>query len=83
MRFQEEIEPLTYYGAHRVQKDFNGGAQGVGLIASSVNRGLENQNLDEILNRNAFSLAVDGWSYLDKSRRRDREAFGDSMKRRA
>jgi len=68
IRFQEEVEPLTYYGALRVQKDFNGGAQGVGLIASSVNRGLENQNLDEILNRNAFSLAVDGWSYLDKNR---------------
>jgi len=68
MRFQEEVEPLTYYGALRVQKDFNEGAQGIGVMASSVNRDLENQSLDEVLNRNAFSLAVDGWSYLDKKR---------------
>jgi hypothetical protein len=68
MRFQEEVEPLTYYGALRVQKDFNEGAQGIGVMASSVNRDLENQSLNEALNRNAFSLAVDGWSYLDKKR---------------
>jgi len=68
VRYQEEVEPLTYYGALRVQKDFNGGAQGIGLIASSVNRDLGSQNLESILNRNGFSLAVDGWSYLDRNR---------------
>jgi hypothetical protein len=67
-RYQDEVEPLTYYGALRVQKDFNEGAQGIGFLVSSVNRDLENQTLEDLLNRDAFSLAVDGWSYLDKKR---------------
>jgi len=68
IRSQEEVEPLTYYGTLRIQKDFNEGAQGIGLMASSVNRDLENQSLDSLLNRNAFSLGIDAWSYLDKNR---------------
>lgn len=68
IRYHEEVEPLSYYGALRVQKDFNEGAQGFGLMATSVNRDLGNPNLESILNSNAFSLAVDGWSYLDKKR---------------
>ncbi|MBD3415214.1 MAG: hypothetical protein GF421_12400 [Candidatus Aminicenantes bacterium] len=68
VRTHEEVEPLTYYGALRVQKDFNEGAQGFGLIATSVNRDLKSQNMENRLNNNAFSLAVDGWSFLDQKR---------------
>jgi len=67
-RFKEEVEPFSYYGVLRTQKVFKEGYQGLGLLATSVIRDLRNDNLAGILNESAFSLAFDGWSYLDKNR---------------
>jgi hypothetical protein len=67
-RFQEEVEPFSYYGVLRAQKEFNEGAQGVGFISTSVVRDLRYRNLGDILNQRAFSLAVDGWTFLDKEK---------------
>jgi hypothetical protein len=67
-RFQEEVEPFSYYGVLRAQKEFKEGHQGIGFLATSVIRDLRNDNLSGMLNQRAFSLAVDGWSYLDKNR---------------
>ncbi|NIN92596.1 hypothetical protein GTO36_06365, partial [bacterium] len=67
-RFKEEVEPFSYYGVLRTLKEFNEGKQGLGFIATSVIRDLSNQNLAGILNKNAFSLAVDGWTFLDKNK---------------
>ncbi len=68
VRYEDEVEPLTYYGVLRAQKDIHGGQQGVGFLATGVVRDLKNETLAAILNRNAFSLAADGWSFLDKKR---------------
>ena len=57
-RFKEEVEPFTYYGVLRLQKEFNEGRQGLGFIATSVIRDLRNKNLEDILNRRAFSLCL-------------------------
>ena len=67
-RFQEEIEPFSYYGVLRTQKEFNEGAQGLGFMATSVVRDLNNENLESTINKNAFSFAIDGWTFLDKNR---------------
>ena len=67
-RFKEEVEPFSYYGVLRALNEFNEGKQGIGFIATSVVRGLRNENLEGILNKNAFSLAVDGWTFLDKDK---------------
>jgi len=67
-RFKEEVEPFSYYGVLRAQKEFNEGAQGVGFMATSVVRDLKNENLAGILNNKAFSLAFDGWVFLDKNK---------------
>jgi len=67
-RYQDEVEPLTYYGVLRAQKDINGGQQGLGLMATGVMRDINNESLSAILNKNAFTLAADGWSFLDKKR---------------
>ncbi len=67
-RLREEVEPSSYYGILRAQKDIRQGRHGFGIMATGVIRGLENQALAGILNKNAFSLAVDGWSFLDKKR---------------
>lgn len=63
-----EVEPFTYYGVLRTQKEFNEGRQGLGLIATSVVRNLKTDDLVEYLNDRAFSLAVDGWTFLDKNK---------------
>ncbi|MCX6566044.1 MAG: DUF5916 domain-containing protein [Candidatus Aminicenantes bacterium] len=65
LRSREEVEPLSYYGVFRIQKDIDNGRHGIGLMATGVARDVDNPTLDGILNKNAFSLAVDGWSFLD------------------
>jgi hypothetical protein len=65
-RFHEEVEPLSYYGVLRGQKEFSEGKRGLGFLATSVIRDLRKDTLAEILNDRAFSLAIDGWTFLDK-----------------
>jgi hypothetical protein len=67
-RFRDEVEPFSYYGAVRVQKDINKGQQGFGLMATGVSRDLGDEGLKSLLNQRAFSLAFDGWTFLDKKR---------------
>jgi hypothetical protein len=68
LRFSEEVEPFSYYGVLRAQNDINKGQQGFGIMATGVMRELRTATLDNILNKNAFSMAFDGWSFLDKKR---------------
>jgi hypothetical protein len=65
---REEVEPFSYYGVLRTQKEYNEGRQGLGMIATSVIRQLDDENLASVLNKNAFALAVDGWTFLDKEK---------------
>ncbi|MGB8951249.1 MAG: DUF5916 domain-containing protein [Candidatus Aminicenantales bacterium] len=67
-RIEEEVEPFSYYGILRAQKEFGKGQHGLGVIATGVIRDLKNETLENILNKNAFSLAFDGWTFLDKKR---------------
>jgi hypothetical protein len=67
-RLDQEVEPFTYYGVFRVQKDINEGRQGLGIIATGVVRDLRTETLSGVLNQNAFSLALDGWTFLDKGK---------------
>jgi hypothetical protein len=67
-RLSQEVEPLSYYGTLRVQKEIDEGRSGIGLMATGVARGLNDETLTGILNKNAFSLAVDGWVSLDKKK---------------
>jgi len=64
LRTRQQVEPFSYYGVMRIQKDFQEGRHGLGFMATVVGRDLDDQ-LGDILNKNAFSLAVDGWSFLD------------------
>ena len=60
-----EVEPLTYYGVLRLQRDFNSGNQGFGLLSTFTNRFFVDQMLSYSINKNAFVLASDGWTFLD------------------
>jgi hypothetical protein len=66
----QDVEPFTYYGAFRAQKEIDQGRSGFGMMATGVLRDMNAGSgaLSDILNRNAFSLALDGWTFLDKKR---------------
>lgn len=67
-RSRQEVEPFTNYSVMRAQKEFNGGRQGLGFIATSVLRDFRSDSLEAALPGKAFSLGVDGWTFLDKNR---------------
>jgi len=67
-REKQEIEPFSFYGVLRTQKEFNQGNQGLGFIATSVIRNFQTGELAQMIPRNAFSFAVDGWTFLDRER---------------
>jgi len=65
---ENEVEPLTSYNVVRTQKEFNEGKQALGIIFTSVNRDLENPNLNNTLLKNANTFGVDGWTFLDNNK---------------
>jgi len=67
-RSKEEVEPRSNFGVLRIQKEFNEGRQGFGLIGSSVYRTLKEDALREELNKSAYIFGFDGWTFLDKTK---------------
>jgi len=67
-RLKQEVEPFSFYGVLRAQKDIDKGRSGIGFMATGVLRDNDAPILDGILSRKAFSLAVDGWHFLDAKR---------------
>lgn len=68
-RSQLVVEPFSWHGVFRAQKDVNRGYQGFGVIATDVQRDLPADSaLGNRLNKNAFSIGLDGWSFLDNNR---------------
>ncbi|MBN2425582.1 MAG: carbohydrate binding family 9 domain-containing protein [Calditrichaceae bacterium] len=63
-----EIEPITHYTVGRLQKEIDNGFQGIGIIGASTIRSFEDDRLRDDLNSRAFSLGLDGWSFLDKNK---------------
>jgi len=67
-RFDVEVEPLSYYGIFRGQKEFGAGLQGVGFLSTIAARSFDEDRLRDQLNGSSFSVGVDGWAFLDSSR---------------
>ncbi|MBI2618944.1 MAG: hypothetical protein HYW57_02580, partial [Ignavibacteriales bacterium] len=67
-RFTEEIEPLTFYGVVRAQKQFMDSRHAVGAVATFVERGIRTAQLEDLLSRRAVSFGLDGWSFLDEEK---------------
>ena len=65
-RSSVELEPLTYYGVFRAQRDFNSGRQGIGLLSTFTDRFFKNDGLRNSINQNAFVIGSDGWTFLDE-----------------
>ncbi|MCX6134783.1 MAG: DUF5916 domain-containing protein [Ignavibacteriales bacterium] len=68
VRFNDEIEPLTFYGVVRTLKEFNDARQAVGVLGTVVERNIRDDRMKRLLNDRALSLGIDGWSFLDESK---------------
>lgn len=62
------VEPAAYYGVFRAQKEFAEGRQGLGFISTTANRFLSDTRLEDEMNRSAYTVGVDGWTFLDREK---------------
>jgi len=67
-RSSVEIEPLTYYGVFRAQRDFNRGETGIGILSTVTARMFNDDLMRNYVNKDAIVVAADGWTFLDKDR---------------
>lgn len=68
IRSSLEVEPTTSYTIGRVQRDFNDGRQGAGILFTSVNRFFNDTGIKDAINRDAYVAALDGWTAFDTSK---------------
>jgi hypothetical protein len=59
------VEPLTYYGVVRGQKELKGGYNGLGAMTTLVQRRFDRSGLGDVLNRQSLMAGLDGWHFLD------------------
>ena len=68
VRGRREIEPLTHYGVVRALREFGAGRQGLGFMATAVNRGFSaNADSDALraqINGQAYAGGVDAWTQV-------------------
>ncbi|HVO72765.1 MAG TPA: DUF5916 domain-containing protein [Ignavibacteriaceae bacterium] len=63
-----EVEPLTYYGIVRAQKEMNEGKQAIGFISTVTVRDFNDNRLRDEINSGAYTFGIDGWTFLDSSK---------------
>jgi hypothetical protein len=68
VRSRADVEPLTYYGIFRVQKEFKESRHALGFMSTIVNRTFDADCLKDQLNSSAATFGMDGWSFLDRDK---------------
>ena len=63
---ESEIEPLTYYGVARTQKEFKNRQHGLGFMTNAAVRSFDDAALKDQLNSESVMAGLDGWTFLDK-----------------
>jgi hypothetical protein len=67
-RTEAEVEPLTYYGVIRGQKEFKDRRQGLGAMTTVASRMFDDPRLEDELNRQSIMTGLDGWLFLDRDK---------------
>jgi hypothetical protein len=67
-RSRAEVEPLTYYGVARAQKEFNHGAQALGFMSTLTARSFSDDRLRDEINSSGLMTGIDGWTALDSEK---------------
>jgi len=65
VRSRLEVEPATYYGVARVQKEFDGGRAALGAVSTVTSRMFRDDRLRDELNSFSTVGGLDGWAFLD------------------
>jgi hypothetical protein len=65
--WRQELEPVTYYGVYRAQRELAGGRHGLGLISTLTARSFDEAQLPKELSSTALGLGLDGWTTLDRN----------------
>jgi len=65
---ETDVEPFTYYGVVRAQKEFDNSRHGLGFISTFTERSFNNDELRADINKSAFTGGIDGWTFLDSSK---------------
>lgn len=68
LRSRAEIEPLTYYGVVRAQKEFDKGRNALGFFSSLAARQFQDDRLRDELNTDGLVTGLDGWMTLDQDK---------------
>ncbi|HEX9703695.1 MAG TPA: DUF5916 domain-containing protein [Gemmatimonadales bacterium] len=68
VRFEKEVEPLTYFGVVRAQREFPEGRHGLGTMITAVVRHFDDPSLRDQIAGDAFVAGVDGWTFLDRDK---------------
>jgi uncharacterized protein DUF5916/cellulose/xylan binding protein with CBM9 domain len=68
-QWRQEVEPLTYYGVNRAQRELAGGRHGIGFISTLTARSFDEPPLRDELSSGAQGLGVDGWTTLDHDKK--------------
>lgn len=64
-----EVEPATYHGVFRAQKEINRGNQAFGVMTTYTRRFFNDDRLRNDINEAAFVGGVDGWTFLDQDKK--------------
>ncbi|MEX0601048.1 MAG: DUF5916 domain-containing protein, partial [Rhodothermales bacterium] len=67
-RFEADVEPATYFGVYRAQKEFAEGRHGVGVLSTMNNRFFTSDRLRDAMNQRSFAVGLDGWTFVGPSR---------------
>lgn len=63
-----EVEPPTYYGIIRGQREFDDSHQGIGFMTTSTIRSFADDRLKADMNSSAHTLGIDGWTFFDSDK---------------
>jgi hypothetical protein len=63
-----EVEPLSSYTIARMQRDFNDGKQGIGILATAAHRFFKDDGVKSAVNSDAFIGGLDGWTAFDSDK---------------
>ena len=63
-----EVEPLTYYGVYRAQKEFSESRHALGFMSTIVQRRFGDARLRDELNSGAYTFGLDGYTFLDEEK---------------
>jgi hypothetical protein len=66
-RWRQEVEPLTYFGVYRAQKELAAGRHGLGFMGTLTARSFDEPQLKEELSSSAIGFGLDGWTTLDQN----------------